>query len=89
MALSAIQIIFRHRPGLAQRKKRGCGFWVILALETDDAKNVRDALFRFYPRQYSHRFKMVDDNAYDDGKALRWISDNMFDIYPTMLSKLF
>ena len=51
-----------------------------------DAKNVRDAYFDFTGNVHTDLWVMVGDNAYDDGQDDEY-QDNMFDIYPTMLSK--
>lgn len=62
--------------------------WILGDSGTGDqnAKNVRDAYYAFTGTRHTDLWVMVGDNAYDDGKDSEY-QQNMFDIYPTMLSK--
>ena len=51
-----------------------------------DARDVRDAYYTFTGNVHTDLWVMVGDNAYSDGKDSEY-QDNLFEIYPTMLSK--
>ncbi len=51
-----------------------------------NAKDVRDAYYAFTGQRHTDLWVMVGDNAYSDGTDDEY-QENMFEIYPTMLSK--
>jgi hypothetical protein len=77
---------FVTTPPVGTRKKTRV--WILGDSGTgnQDARNVRDAYYNYTGNVHTDLWVMVGDNAYNDGKDSEY-QDNLFEIYPTMLSK--
>lgn len=84
--VTAADYYFITAPPLGTRKKTRV--WILGDSGTgnQDARNVRDAYYNYTGNVHTDLWVMVGDNAYSDGKDSEY-QDNLFEIYPTMLSK--